>query len=211
MTRTNQELRADVTLLCELRVIERHVLLLEIGAAVLFVGIKKERIEPAVEVVMMGDIASRAAAEIELAEMPHQITRQPHRLGPARQPFGLIHDYRERVRNGAVLDDKAAVHIDFAERQFGVAQDLPLGFDREKTRENMLAGAVAAGKFFTVGGGEGHRATANELLQKETQQTAHRNHRNEDPEKNPSRAVTSDAWGTKWFLSFCASRLIIEA
>src|SRR6202040_372192 len=60
-----QELGGDVTLLGELRVVERLVRRFEIGAAVLPVGIEEERVEARVEVVMMGCVAPRAAAPIE--------------------------------------------------------------------------------------------------------------------------------------------------
>ena len=53
---SDQKLRREVTLLGELGVVERGVRRVEIGAAILLVGVEKERIEPPVEIVMMGDI-----------------------------------------------------------------------------------------------------------------------------------------------------------
>ena len=55
-----------MALLGELGVVERRVRRFEIGATVLLVGIEEERIEPAVEIVVMGDVVSGAAARIEL-------------------------------------------------------------------------------------------------------------------------------------------------
>ena len=47
----------------QLRVVERLIGVFEIGAAVLPVGIEEQRIEPAVEVVMMRDVLPRARGE----------------------------------------------------------------------------------------------------------------------------------------------------
>ena len=55
-----------MALLGELGVVERLVGRLEIGAAVLPVGVEEERIEPAVEIVVMRDVAPRAFGGIEL-------------------------------------------------------------------------------------------------------------------------------------------------
>src|SRR5450631_3835512 len=111
----------------ELGVVERRVRRLEIGAAVLFVGIEKEGIESSVEIVMARDIILRAAARIELADMPDQITQAPLQFGPARQYFGLIEQDRQRVRNRSILDDETALHVDFAERKLWIEQNPAFG------------------------------------------------------------------------------------
>jgi hypothetical protein len=54
-----------VALLGKLGVVERIVGMLEIGARVLLVGVEEERIEPVVEIVMVRDVASRAARPVE--------------------------------------------------------------------------------------------------------------------------------------------------
>ena len=56
----DQQLGREMALLGELGVVERLVGRLEIGAAVLPVGVEEQRVEPAVEVIVMSDIASRA-------------------------------------------------------------------------------------------------------------------------------------------------------
>ncbi len=56
------QLGGDVPLLGELGVVEGLVRPLEVGAAVLPVGIQEQRIEPLVEVIVMGDVAARAGA-----------------------------------------------------------------------------------------------------------------------------------------------------
>ena len=62
----SQQLGGEMPLLGELRVVERLSGVLEIGAAILPVGVEEERVEPAVEIVVMRDVAARALARIEL-------------------------------------------------------------------------------------------------------------------------------------------------
>jgi hypothetical protein len=73
-----------VTLLGELGVVQRRFRRFEIAAAVLFVGIEEQRIEPPVEIIVVRDIVFRSAARIELLGMPDQIAQPPLQLGPAR-------------------------------------------------------------------------------------------------------------------------------
>ena len=63
LTLSHQQLCGQVPLLGELSVVERLFRRFEIGAAILPVGIQEQRIEPAVEIVMMRDIASRSRAD----------------------------------------------------------------------------------------------------------------------------------------------------
>ena len=58
----DQELGGEVTLLGELGIVESGVRGLEIGAAILLVGVEEEGIEPTVEIVMMGDVVPRPSA-----------------------------------------------------------------------------------------------------------------------------------------------------
>src|SRR5689334_14746364 len=81
----DQKFGCEMTFFGELGVVERRIRRLKIGAAVLLVGIQKERIEPSVEIVVTSDIIFRAAARIELADMPDEISKPPLHLGPARQ------------------------------------------------------------------------------------------------------------------------------
>ena len=74
-------------LLGELGVVERHLRRLEIGAAILLAGVEEERIEPAVEIVVMCDIAARA--RIELLQVPRQITHLETIAVPMRSHVNL--------------------------------------------------------------------------------------------------------------------------
>ncbi len=70
-----QQLCGEVPLLGELGVVEAVRRSFEIGAAVLAVGIKEERIEAAVEIVVVGDVAPRPAAPIALPHPPPPETK----------------------------------------------------------------------------------------------------------------------------------------
>ena len=171
---SDQQLGGEVALLGELGIVERGVRRVEIGAAILPVGVEKEGIEPPVQIIVMSDIVSRAAAPIELPDAPAEIAQPPLQPGPARQHVGLIEQDFERIRDRAVLDHKRAVHKGFAERQFRIEQDPALGPFAQEPYRHRWAGAVAAGKTVPARGREGHRAAADELTQEITQQTIHR-------------------------------------
>ena len=116
-----QELGGEMALLGELRVVERLVRVLEIGAAVLPVGVEEQRVEPAVEIVMMRDVAPCAPARIELPQAALEIAQQPLRPRPVRRmPSVLAEHDGEHVSDGALLDDEGAIHVGFAELEFGI-------------------------------------------------------------------------------------------
>ena len=127
ITPRQPQLGGEVALFGELRIIERLVGALEIGAAILPVGVEEERIQPAVEIVMVRDIPARAGSRIELFETAVKETQQPLQSRPMWH-FGLLPEGdRQHVGDGALFDDKTAVHIGFAEFQFGIEQDAPFG------------------------------------------------------------------------------------
>src|SRR5439155_3038623 len=116
------------TLLGELSIVERLVGGFEIGAAVLAIRIEEQGVEPAVEIVMMRDVALRATARIELLQAAVKIADEPLRPGPQRRPAvaSLRQHDAKYVGNRAAFDDDAAVHIGFAEAQFGVDENAAL-------------------------------------------------------------------------------------
>ena len=59
-----QQLGREMALLGELGVVERLIGRFEIGAGVLPVGIEEQRIQPAVEIVVVRDIATRPAGRL---------------------------------------------------------------------------------------------------------------------------------------------------
>ena len=102
----DQELCGEMALLGELGVVERRVRRLEIGAAILLVGVEEERIEPPVEIVVVRDIARARPRRLNCLTCRDQIAQPPLQLGPARQHVGLIQQDRQRIGDRAVLDDE---------------------------------------------------------------------------------------------------------
>src|SRR5665213_1053365 len=64
--RFDEELRRDVAFLRQLRFVKRRPVAFEIGTGILPVLIQKEAIKTAIEIVMMGDVASRPLDTIAL-------------------------------------------------------------------------------------------------------------------------------------------------
>ena len=126
--RINEKLGGKMALLGELGVVERLVVGLEIGAAILLVGVEEERVEPAVEVVVVSHIAPRPRTQIELLNPAKQVAHEACR----QRPFGssdafLPQQDCERIRDRAFLDHECSVHVSLAESQLGIEQDCALG------------------------------------------------------------------------------------
>ena len=124
----NEELAGDVALLGELRIVERLLGMLEIGAAVLPVGVEEERVELLVEIVVMRNVAARAGGRIELRKPAPEIAHEPLQARPARDLAGFVlrHGKMKEVRDRAPLHHERAVHVGFADFQFGIEQHPPL-------------------------------------------------------------------------------------
>ena len=63
-----KKLGGEMALLGELGVVERLIGRFEIGAAILPVGVEEQRVEPAVEIVVVRDIAPRPRPRVELLQ-----------------------------------------------------------------------------------------------------------------------------------------------
>ena len=169
----DQQLGGDVAALGELRIVERLVGRLEIGAAVLPVGIEKQRIEPVVEIVVMRDIVPGAAAPVELAQAAAQIAQQLERPGPRRRRDGGALQHREHVGDRALLDDQRAVHVGLAEPELGIEHDAAFRGGRGETKRDRLAGAVAKGVSRAACGPDPKISRTDEFVQRQAHQPVH--------------------------------------
>ena len=168
-----------MALLGELGVVEQLVGGFEIGAGVLPVGIQEQRIEPAVEIVMMRDVAPRARRHIELLQPPVEKAQPPLQSRPVRRHAvgGLTEHDREQVGDGALLDPQGAVHVGFAEPDLGIEQHAALrrlGHEADCDR-----GPAAVAKNSESGAtrrGEPEDSPANKSLEQQSQQPVHRPH-----------------------------------
>src|SRR6478735_5448608 len=119
--------------------------MLEIAAAVLPIGIKEESIELLVEVIVVRDIAARAGWRIELRESAPEITREPLYARPAQRLARCVlrQCEMEKVCDRAPLHQERAVHVGFADLEFGIEQHSPLGGPRRVADRQGFAGSVA--------------------------------------------------------------------
>ena len=147
---------------------------LGIGAAILLVGVEKERIQPAVEIVVVSDIAQRARTRIELMQPPEQIPHSPQGNGPTRHRYpSLPEQQRQHIGDRALLDDEIAVHVGFTQAQLGVQQYRPLGLRRGEANRDRRTAAVAKGIPFAACCGYSERAVADKPPQKNRKQPIH--------------------------------------
>src|SRR3984893_407126 len=133
-----------MALLRDLRVVQRHALVLEISARILPVGVEEERIEPAVEVVVMMNILARASARIELCGAAAEIARGSNgERGKRRRGRVLRFDEIEKIGERALGDAEALVHIGFAEPEIGIGQNPQQRGRAVEGDGNWFAGSVA--------------------------------------------------------------------
>src|SRR5258708_4744854 len=145
-----QQLCGEVPLLGELGVVEAVRRSFEIGAAVLAVGIKEERIEAAVEIVVVGDVAPRPAAPIALPHSPPPETKQRYGCRPP-WPGKLVRHEIDKLRDRPAIDHEGAVHVGFAKLEVGIEQHRPLGTHGDETPRNRRASADAQASMLPAG------------------------------------------------------------
>ena len=105
--RRRAQLGRQMTPFGELGVVERLVGRLEIGAAILLVAVEKQRIEPAVEVVMMRHVLARPGPRIVLLQPAEEVAEQPRQPGPIRGATVLLAQQNgQNVGDRALLDDE---------------------------------------------------------------------------------------------------------
>src|SRR5216683_5213739 len=126
-----------------LGVIERLIGFFEICATVLPVGVQKEGIEPAIEIVMMCDVAARSRAWIELAQPAAQIAQQRLRSRPIGDFRSLTARDGEHVCNCTFLDHERTVHVRFAKLELRIEENSPFSLAGGKSHRNRAAGPVA--------------------------------------------------------------------
>ena len=152
--------------------------MLEIGAGVLPVGIQEQRIEPAVEIVVMRDIAPRPCRHIELLQPPVEEAHPPLQPRPAGRHAvgGLAENDREQIRDRALLHPQRAVHVGFAEPNLGIEQHAALGGFGHEIDCDRRAGTVADSENGAARRGEPQGPPAHESPEQQLQQPVHRPH-----------------------------------
>src|SRR5688572_24709410 len=137
-------------LLCKLGVVEGLAQRFKIAAAILPIGVEEQRIEALVQIIVMRDIALRLGLRIALLPAALEIAQEIKRAAPALRLGVVLAKDMEHVGDGAFFDDQRAVHIGFAEFQFGIEQHLTQCRAGVEAYCDRLAGAVAEGENLTV-------------------------------------------------------------
>ena len=171
----DEKLGGEMALLGELRVVERLVGRLEISAAVLPVGVEEERIEPAVQIVVVGDITPRPGGQIELLQPALEVAGEPLRTSPDRRhSVGRLAEHEgKEIGDCAFLDLQRAVHVGFADLHLGVEHHCALRRLAGETQRHRSSGAVAEVKNPSFRRGNAQVATPDKSPQSPLKQPVH--------------------------------------
>ena len=127
--RLDLELGGKMTLLGELRVVERLVRTSRNRRSYIAGRRRGRAVEPAVEIVMMRDIAPRPRPRIELLHAPEQVAGELQRQCPSRRGDVILPQQdRKQIRDRALVDDESAVHVGFAQSSWGLKRTLRCAF-----------------------------------------------------------------------------------
>src|SRR5262249_22820997 len=142
------KLRRKVTLLRKLGIVERLLAGLEIGAAVLPVGVEKQRVKLAVEIVVVRRVAPRPRARIELLDAAMDVADEPLQPRPRRRCVlaPLPGQNATDIGDGALFDETTAVHIGSRESEGSTGRDAALGCSGGEADPRRRASPVPEGK-----------------------------------------------------------------
>ncbi len=174
-----QHLGGDVAFLGELRFGKRGVGRIEIGTGILLVGIEKQVVKLAREIVVTFDIARRTRNRVHLleaAEEHAQFSGGFHpRLGRCRRPGIFKHHLKQRI-DIAFQEIDLALHETFGELQFRVERNGALGVLGLELNMNRRAGLVAILKSRPLRIGDCQVTGFNHMRKNSTQHSIHRPH-----------------------------------
>ncbi len=115
-----------MSLLGELRVLERGIGCLEIGAGILPVAVEEQVIERARQIVVMGDIGFRLADRIVLVEPFQGDSELVEEFGCAGiwPILDILQEHFEQIIDRPVGELDLAIHVSLAEEAVGIENDL---------------------------------------------------------------------------------------
>ena len=173
--RRDEKLRHNVPLLGKLGIVERLLRALEIGAAVLPIGVEEQRVKSVVEIVVVRGVAPRSPARIELFNAALQIADEPVQpCPPGRALAALTQQDGKDVGDRARFDDNAAIHIRFAEFQCGIEEDAPLRRSRGEPDCCGCPGAVPKDESRSPRSGHPEVSGADQPCEYQSQHPIHR-------------------------------------
>jgi hypothetical protein len=142
----DRQLGEDVPLLDQLRLFQRHVRPLEIGAGVLPVLVKEEIVEAAVDVVVVRDVLVRPVDRIARGPGPEQTAEQGRCLGRQQRPVspGVLEQDLQQVVDRPLLKNQPALHEELTELQLGIPHEFgqrpAIGQAHDHPRRRTVAG-----------------------------------------------------------------------
>ena len=164
-----------MALLGELGLLERLALTFEIGARILLVGVEEEAVEPAVVVVVPLDVGLGALAVVAPLEPIELGARLFEQLHPARlaEDDQILGGERDEVVEVACDELEAAVHVELAERQFGVQQEFALRGAIGEADGDLRPRAVAKSTLCAVAGLDLEIALTHQLVYEQRKKPVH--------------------------------------
>ena len=169
------ELGGQMPLLGALGGLERCFSVWEVGAGILPVGIEKEIVDRAVDVVVVRDVAARAAGRIELCEPAREEARDVQALCPARQRVrhGILEHQGQQVIDAPLLHDEPAIHVGLADGQMRVEGELALELAVHEPRSHLRALAIAKAECLPIVGNEGEIAVLHDATEQDFERLEH--------------------------------------
>ena len=175
--------------LASLRFLERVVGLLEVGAAVLLVGVEEQLVEPVIQIVVVSDVAAGAPRIVAADDAAREeaIATEEARRERALLILGVAQHKLEELVDGAALDDEATVHEQLADAQLGVENGGALGAGVHEADADFFAATVAEGVHAAAGSHDRQRSALHQPRQDCCQNTFHGTTTGKPPSVLPRR------------------------
>ena len=165
-----------MALLGELRLVEALIGRLEIGAGILPVGVEEQRIEAAVEVVVVSDVALRTRARIVLGDASNEQAPEANDVSRPRHDDAVGRVLQEKREHGcdvAPLHAQPAVHVELAEGEVGVGNEAQRSAAVGEDQPQWRTAAVANRERRAIPGNHLEAAMTDQPAKHRTQQPAH--------------------------------------
>ena len=175
MALVDQRLGRQMSLLGELRLVERLPAVLEIGAGILQVGVEEEAVQAPVEIVVVGDVSPRPPLAVALMQPAEPHPRALERLQPAHacETHDVVRAERQEVVEVALQDLQPPVDEQFAKRQLGIEHHPPFCGAVGEAHGDRRPRAVAESSGRAVDGLDRQMAATNKLAEKQRKNRVH--------------------------------------
>ncbi len=158
-----------------LRFLERVVGSLEVGAAILLVGVEEQLVEPAIQIIVVRDVAARAPGIVAADDAAREeaIATEKARRERALLLLGVAQHELEELVDGPALDHEATVHEQLPDAQLGVENGGALGAGVHEADADLFAATIAEGVHAAAGSHDRQRSALHQPRQNCCQNTFH--------------------------------------